>query len=427
MKFKINIFITLICLILLMFSVNTFAKVDLTFWSFPTIQPQEKGQEAGWYETGVIAEFEAMYPEVNIEYQIIPWADGAAKWNVAIAAGVGPDISWTDSQQLYDWANKGLLLDFEDILTEEEKADYPVSLLEDCKRNGKVVVYPWTLSAACMAVNYDIAAAAGASDLLPKNALRTWTREEFEAYIVKIKPYCDENKIITCGIPAMGAEHHTWMLMIQGGADVMTKDLSKCILNSPEGVKTLEWFLHLRDEGLQGPHPESEPTDDELNYAYMDGKVAVYFCAGANLAFPTKTGLNTYLCSKPGPEGVELRAWVSMTGIVAFDNGNAEKAKWSKLFCKFFANKQEELGKVLSFGQGFPAKKSVKLEYDNENMRYMSKVNSYGYNFPDAFTYYREARKLFSAELQAVYAGIKTPQQALDDFAVSVNKLIENK
>ena len=420
MKFKINIFTIILCLLLLAFSMSVMAKVDLTFWSFPTIQPQKEGQEAGWYEARIINEFEAIYPEVKITHQIIPWADGSAKFNVAIASGAGPDITWNDSQLLWYWAKQDLLLDFEDILTEEEKADYPEFFLENCKQNGKVVVLPWTLGAACMTVNYDIAKAAGALDLLPKDPLRAWTYEEFEAYIRAIKPYCDTNDIYTCGIPAAGAEHHTWLLMIQGGAEVMTPDLSKCILNSPEGVKVLEWFLHLRDTGLQVPHPENEPDDNALYYAYMDGKAAVYFCAGTNLAFPTKTGLNSYLCTKPGPAGIEPRTWASMLGIAAFDNGDAEKAKYAKLFCKFWADKQEEL-KELAY---FPAKQSIKLEYENDNMKYLARIVSYAHNFPDASPYYKQARKLFSAELQAVYAGIKTPQEALDDFCDSVNALI---
>ena len=402
----------------LMFSINALAGVDITFWHFPTIQPKEEGQEVGWYEDKVIAEFEALYPNIKVNHQVIPWQDGAAKFNIAIASGAAPDVVWTDEQQLLDWANRGLLLDFEDLLTKEEKADYDEFTFKKCIMNEKVVILPWYRGAACMAVNYDIAVEAGAVDLLPQNPLRTWTIEEFETYLRAIKPYCDEKGYIVACVPAIGAEHHTWMLMMQWGAEVFSKDLSKCTLNSPEGVKAMEWFLHLRDEGLQPPHPENEPGDTELYYAYMDGKVGMYFCAGSNLAYPSVTGLNSYLTTKPGPLP-EPRTWVSMCGVVAFDNGNAEKAKASKLFAKFFADKQEEL-----FELGlFPVKKSVKFEWDNHNMQYLNDVTDYGYDFPTASPHYREARKLFSAELQAAYAGIKTVQEALDDFCKSVNVL----
>ncbi len=413
--------VSLICILVFSLAITAMAKVELKLWTFPYIQPQKEGQEIGWYEAKVINEFEALYPEVSVECQIIPWEGGTAKFNVAIASGVTPDIVWVDNQSLYDWAKKDLFLDFEDILTEEDKAEYPEFFLKNCKQNGKMVILPYTLGAACMAVNYNIAVAAGAVDLLPKDPLRTWTYEEFETYLSKIKPYCDENQIIISCIPAIGAEHHTWMLMIQGGAEVMTPDLSRFILNSPEGVKVLEWFLHLRDIGLQVPHPENDPDDTTLYFAYMEGKAAVYFCSGTNLAFPSADGLTSYLCTKPGPGGIEPRTWGSMLGIAAFDNGDLEKGKWAKIFCKFWADRQEEL-KDLNY---FPAKKSVKSEFDNHNMQYIGRITHYAYNFPDASPYYKQARRLFSAELQAVYAGMKTPQEALDDFCDSANKLFE--
>ena len=84
MKFKINIFTIILCLMLLAFTMSAFATVELSFWSFPTIQPQKEGQEAGWYEARIINEFEAIYPEVKITHQIIPWADGSAKFNTSL-------------------------------------------------------------------------------------------------------------------------------------------------------------------------------------------------------------------------------------------------------------------------------------------------------------------------------------------------------
>ena len=412
--------ISLISLLIFSFVITATATVDLTFWHYPTIQPIKEGQEVGWYEDKVIVEFEALYPNIKINHQVIPWTGGTEKFNIAIASGAAPDIAWTDEQQLLNWANRGLLLDFEGMLTEEEKADYDEFTFKKCIMDGKVVMLPWYRGAACMAVNYDIAVAAGAVDLLPQNPLRTWTIEEFETYLRAIKPYCDEKGHIIVAVPAIGAEHHTWMLMMQWGAEVFSKDLSKATLNSPEGIQAFEWFLHLRDEGLQPPHPENEPDDTELYYAYMDGKVGMYLCSGSNLAFPSKDGLNSYLTTKPGPLP-EPRTQISMCGIVAFDNGDKEKGEAAKIFAKFFADKQEELFEL----GNFPVKKSVKFEWNNHNMQYLNDVADYGYDFPTASPYYKEARKLFSAELQATYVGMKTAQEALDDFCKSVNALIK--
>ena len=168
---------------------------------------------------------------------------------------------------LYSWAKRGLLVDFNDMLSKYEKDDIPEWVLKRCSVNGKIAVLPYGLSPSCMAVNLDIARVTNTVHLLPiDRPYRNWTIKEFEEYLLAIKPYCEKNDIIPTCIPCQDyfADADTRLMMAGFGAKMFNKDMTECILNSPEGVKAFEWFLHLRDIGLQPPHPESYPSDEEV-------------------------------------------------------------------------------------------------------------------------------------------------------------------
>lgn len=411
----------LVCIIVLAFSINAMAKVDLTFWFYPTLADPNK--EEAWYERSIIAEFEALNPEVHIDYEVIPWAGASLKFSTAIAAGATPDIIWVGDQKLCGWAARGLFLDFEDVLTDKEQADFVPYVYNLSSISGKQYWLPWGVSNTCMMVNLDIAKQAGAVNLLPLDRpMRGWTIKEFEAFVRKVKPYCDEKGYFTLALPGVDNwAHHLWLLMAQWGAELYNVDMTECTINSPAGIKAMEWFLYLKTAGLQVPYPESEPGDTELYYAFADGQAAIYFCAGpSSVASLAKYGTRVVLMQKPRLKGQDPATWISTLGIAAFDNDNPEKGKWAKLFCKFWADKQ---GKENLLGR-FTVKQSVKHTYDSPDIAFCQRMLPYAVNIGISLPIYQEARALFMSELQAMYIEIKTPKQALDDFVEKVNALL---
>ena len=137
----------------------------MTFWFYPKWQFVRPLEEA-WYERGIIKEFKTRYPNVNIRYEQIPWQGALERFNLAVASNTTPDIIWMGAMNLYSWAKRGLLVDFNDMLSEYEKNDIPDWVLKRCSVNGKIAVLPYGLSPSCMAVNLDIARAAKKVHLL---------------------------------------------------------------------------------------------------------------------------------------------------------------------------------------------------------------------------------------------------------------------
>ncbi len=280
-----------------------------------------------------------------------------------------------------------------------------------------------------MAVNLDIAEITGTVDLLPINRpYRNWTTEEFENYLLAVNPYCDENEIIPTCIPCQEyfADSDTKLIMAGFGAKTFNEDMPECILNSPEGVKAFEWFLHLRDIGVQPPHPEIWPSDTIVGELYKQGKVAIYISEGYSVK-TTAIKVKNVLISKPTLKAGELpKSRFCIMAISAFDKGNIEKKEYAKLFCKFFADHQGEHLKQFGY---LPTRKSINIEYNDKCMEYIRLVSmtpECEVDLGESFKYYQDLRFAFYPELKATYAGTKTPKQALDDFANKINKLIKS-
>ena len=349
------------------------------------------------------------------------------RFNLAIATNTTPDIIWIGAMDLYSWARRGLLVDFNNLISDYERKDMPDWLFEKCSVNGKIVVLPYGLGPSCMAVNLDIAKVTNTTHLLPiDKPYRNWTIEEFEKYLSAIKPYCDENGIILTCIPCQDyfADADTRLMMAGFGAKMFNEDMSECILNSPEGIKAFEWFLHLRDIGLQPSHPETYPSDTEVGELYKQGKVAIYISEGYSVK-TTATKVNNILISKPTLKEDLPNSRICVMAIGAFDKGNLEKREYAKLFCKFFADHQGE--NLKQFGY-LPSKKSVSIEYQDDCMNYIqriAKTPECNFDLGESFKYYQDLRLAFYPELKAAYAGTKTPKQALDDFAKKINELIK--
>lgn len=414
--------ISLICILVFSFTAIGLAKVHLTFWQYPFAPVGDK--EPGWYEMEVIAEFEAMYPEVEIELILSPWEGGPQKVETLIAAGEAPDILYDAIVRTGTYMARDLLYSFDDILTAEEIAKFKPFAYNFLRNDrGELVIFPWSCGVdSGLYVNEKLAKKVGAYDLLPLDRPnRAWTPEEFKAFLVKCKPLIEEG-IYPFGFPA-GSEQGdniVQCMMQQWGADLFNEDQTKCVINSPEAVAFLEWFVNLNDEGLMYPNPESV-RGRELREAFFDNKLVVFL---GGLSFVLKEEWTSKVTGKlmiwPVPEGREPRLRAAADGPVAFNNGDPEKGKYAKLFCKYWSSKD-----IMEVWGGTSATITDKV-YDNEELNYALSLSKYGADIVGSrFPYYKEYRALLFPEMQALFTHLKTPAQALEDLEKAVNALVE--
>lgn len=196
------------------------------------------------YWDGVIKSFNAKYPGIKIDLEVISWDDIDKKVATMIQNKQLPDILQTGGYA--DKVADDLLYPVKDVMSDATRADLIESFLPSSSVNGEQFGIPFTSSARQMFYNKDLFAKAGITEP-PK----TW--DELKAAAEKLKaagvatPY---------GLP-MGSEEPQGEFMnwfLGNGGSYKTGD--KYTINSQANVDTLNWVNdNLVKTGLTEPNP----------------------------------------------------------------------------------------------------------------------------------------------------------------------------
>lgn len=350
--------IPLIFILVFSFALTALA-IDLTMWSGPYYLDPDK--ESGWYINRVIEEFEELYPEVNIELEILPWGVGPDKIAIGIVTGTTADIILAGAPAITSYALQGVIADFSDTMTAEEQADYLPGYVETFAVDGQMPMYLVTGSygSGGMGINRVLVEKAGAMDLLPLDRpYRHWTVDEYKVFLRKMTEYIKGNNLTdtytavwnfgdsSCNQVIIGWFFQTWDVDLDPLEIVDGK--YRVVLNTPKAVEALQWYLDLYNDPIYGVKPGAEnQMIDWWENDWVNGKMVTVYGEGAGTAkwYSKQEGLSEILKLiivpyPTGPNGSHYAEIVGV-GISAFKTGDAEKEKYSKLFAKFFATRPD--------------------------------------------------------------------------------------
>lgn len=105
------------------------AKDTITVWTYPV---------HGTYEDelkSLVSAFETEHPNITVKTEILSWAEGPQKFDVALNAGSPPDLYFHAVDGSY--VNTGLALDLDPYMTDDIKNDYLPGTLELAQIGGK--------------------------------------------------------------------------------------------------------------------------------------------------------------------------------------------------------------------------------------------------------------------------------------------------
>jgi multiple sugar transport system substrate-binding protein len=417
------------------FAMTAMAKVNLSYFTHTSIQVE--GLEPGVYEQRLIDEFEKLYPEVNIELEVIPYAGDQGKVEFSIAAGTPPDILACDRTSLVKYANAGLLLDFEEVLTPEDKADFYPFAIKGSTVNGKMYYYPMGVRAGAMIVNKTLAKQLGVLGWLPLNRPgRSWTAEEFAHFIQKVNEinkgygwcfwYADNT-----------AHHHLNMMLIQGFGGqpfVFENGKFKCVINSPEVEEGINFYLDLYKKYPNAIPQEAESLGvGDMDNLYVSSKLLIE-PASINQIIKEKQGNETwkgfdqFLLPYPAKEGIQNGVPLDWCGYMVFDNKDAEKAKYAKLFVKYFVDNAPNILEA-NFNSS-PVKKSQPLPFqnykDDAEVQYaLNMLTKFGKDFGGDCPVYSQWRELMQIHMQGVFTGELTVKECLKLVEDKTNELLD--
>jgi len=206
---------------------------------------------------------------------------GGAAWdsyydalNAAFAGGTPPDVAIMHGSSLVDYAKRNLLLPLDKLLpvTKTDITDAVPSAQAAIKYNDVTYAVPFDVHAALAHVNVDLFKKAGlvnadGTPKLPKSAAEMLA----DAKIMKQKT--GKNYL---AVPRSGdnlGSHLVNSLIMQQGSSVLSSDLTKGNLDTPEAKTAVEF----ENSMVNGGFMDGKQTYDAAGAAFLKGNVAMLF------------------------------------------------------------------------------------------------------------------------------------------------------
>ena len=374
----------------------------------------------------IIEAFNAQNPDVTIEILPVTYQDGDQQLANLIAGGNAPDIVFEGPERIIgNYANEGLLVDLSDLW--EGVTDIPESISSVSQLDGTYYMYPLSVAAHCMAINYEAFEAAGALQYIDEET-RTWTTDDFVAACEALKAAMDagtitmaETGIIYCG--AQGGDQGTRALVNNLYSDYyVTEDGSSYNANSANNVKALELLQGMVDEGTMGVST-SYAAADELQ-AFANGTCAMTFCWNySNYSqYAAQTQFTPFAMAFPSDDGVPELEMAGPYGLCVFDNDDQAKIDAANEFVKFVCDDQTAGVEAVKTTGFFPAHEGWGDIYEGDETRApFSLMSEYLGRYYSLTPGWVAQRALWWPMLQAIMGTGADVQTAADDYVAQAN------
>ena len=314
--------------------------VELNLWSFNV----GGFAEASNWEP-IIAAFNEQNPDIKITVTPINYQDGDQKLTSAITAGTGPDIIFEGPERIVgNYAREGLMVDLSD-LWETGGSDIAEGISSVSQLDGTYYMYPLSVAAHCMAINYEAFEAAGALQYIDEET-RTWTTDNFVKAMEAVRDAAAAGTInintpgiIYCG--AQGGDQGTRALVNNLYSDYfVNEDGTAYTANSENNVKALKLLQDMVNNGSMSANA-SFAAADELQ-AFANQTCAVSFCW--NYANYTQDAAQTqftpFAMAFPSDDGKPELEMAGPYGFGVFNNKDEAKIEAAKKFVQFVCDDQ---------------------------------------------------------------------------------------
>lgn len=406
--------------------------VDIEVWLTPqwkgVLDASEENADYDSFFKEAAKRYTEENPNVKVNVQVIPGEQRSDKLSVAIQTKTLPDIFFDSSFALSEYAHMGVLTPLDDIIDKDSKEDIPNSIWENVQINDETYFYPFGHNPGTLAYNADMFKAAGLEKYIgDEYGISNWSLEDFKVILTTLKE--SNPDVAPFGLFAKNNQGDTWNFsyMRMFGNKFFDKD-GNIIVNNKDGVEALTYINELREQGLTTNGPESL-TSNDVNAMFQNKQTAVNFTNSVlfngikrDMVEGKVGSFDMRLANIPAKN--DPISFTYVTSSVVFNTQDEAKMAAAKDFVKFYSTDPEL---VKASKNTLPVRESVSKELAEE-LPYLKAYNENAkniINFSNNTPGYAELRNAFYPELQAVYIGEKTPQEALDNFTEQGNRIIE--
>jgi multiple sugar transport system substrate-binding protein len=263
------------------------APVTIKFWSF-------HGGTEKQFLIDTVAKFNATHTDAQVELTFVNQSDYITTLiPTAYANGEAPDVLYVEPSTFTKYASKNMLADLTPYYSSELKADMQPSALEAATYQGKVYALPMEMETLGLFYNVDILKAAG---IKPPT---TWDELYAAAKALTTK---DVYGLVLPVEKSGYTLFNWWPFMWMSGADILSKDRSTCVINTPEMANALDYWGRFFQEKLAPSSLQIGPWD----IGNVGTKFAAMQVGGTYMITATETtykDVNIGVVPFPAPNG----------------------------------------------------------------------------------------------------------------------------
>jgi len=220
------------------------------------------------YWQGVIQDFEAQNPDIQVNLSVFTWDEGRQKIADMVAQGKPPTLARVATRWIPEYVAAGLLEPVDGYMSAEFRSQFiPLLINEGSQYEGRTFGLPITVSSRALYYNKDLFQQAGLSSP-PEN----WAQLKSAAEAIHaLGP--DKYGF---GIQGKEAETSTYFyyFLWGNGGDILTKDGTRPAFNGVEGQEAAQFLKEMVDGGLTQPNPADSVRKD-LETAFVEGKLGM--------------------------------------------------------------------------------------------------------------------------------------------------------
>lgn len=363
----------------------------------------------------VEAKFEQANPEIDLRVEVIDWNAGFQKLSTLIAAENAPDLANIATLWLPELAELDVVEPLDGYVSDEMRARFVPMTLHGAEYEGRLLGLPIAVSARALYCNSDLLAAAG------KEPPKTW--EE----LVDVATACSDPEKGIFGFGLQGAKTEVdvyWYYFLwANGGEILNDERTKAIFNSPEGVEALQFCIDmLHKHKCTQPDPTAYDRED-LQELFKGGRLAMMITGPWFWGMLEKDVPDLNYALAPIPAHKAQVTMAVTDNLIMFKSSKDKQAAWK--FIEFFYDPQLRLEWAKTFGMLPELQEVADSDYitGSEQWSLFMSLLPTGRFVPlhPRWTTISEEVKLGIQEAQLQ---TKSPQQALDDAAARVDKVL---
>ena len=325
-------------------------KTKVTFYMWAADAEQE-------FDRAIVAQYEEEHPDIDIEENYIPYAEYLSKINTMAAAGSMPDIFNLPEGNVFEWGEKGALLDLKPLYDNAGVKPEDVSVDSAIfSTDSQIWSVGYNVTTMCMYYNKDMLMEAGI-DLPSTDAASPWSWDEFVENAKKMTKDSngngpDDEGFDPDSISVYGTMMPTdWVkfvaLLHTNGVGILNEAGDALGINTPEGIEVIQAIADLGNTIHCAPSSAmAKGAFSDASAMLMNGQVAMVIDGGWALANYTNEGFDVGVAPVPAFQQAADISWTA--GLCMSPNAAENEAAFD--FYQYFTNFTNSVDAALNQG-----------------------------------------------------------------------------